>query len=88
MSKSLSAAKSTQYVQCFLCREWSWSVSQSFDRVSLCLPCYVDVLEVRQNRQESRGSRVPTAEPTKPQLREGPDQRPDPRQLWMFEDLA
>ena len=41
---------SLSYAQCFLCREWSWSVSRCFDRVHLCLPCYVDVLEVRQAR--------------------------------------
>ncbi len=38
------------YNQCFLCREWSWDVSRSFDKVHLCLPCYVDCLEVRQAR--------------------------------------
>jgi len=38
------------YSQCFICREWSWTVSKSHGGTSLCLPCYVDVLEVRQAR--------------------------------------
>ncbi len=39
------------YSQCFICREWSWSVSKIIGAgVTLCLPCYVDVLEVRQAR--------------------------------------
>ena len=38
------------HAQCFICREWSWDVSRSFDKVHLCLPCYVDCLEVRQAR--------------------------------------
>ncbi len=36
--------------QCFICREWSWSVCPSMNGADLCLPCYVDVLEIRQNR--------------------------------------
>jgi len=36
--------------QCFVCREWSWDVSESIHGTHLCLPCYVDVLEVRQER--------------------------------------
>jgi len=47
--------------KCFICREWSWDVSKSFDGVPLCLPCYVDVLEVRQARGamvESQGPRL------------------------------
>lgn len=53
--KSLSAAKSIQ--RCFICGVWSWDVTRCgpkgrdwVDSVSLCLPCYVDVLEVRQAR--------------------------------------
>jgi len=38
------------YGQCFLCRQWSWDTSNSFKGTTLCLPCYVDVLEVRQAR--------------------------------------
>jgi len=39
------------YSQCFICRIWSWDVSKIIGRnVTLCLPCYVDVLEVRQAR--------------------------------------
>jgi len=39
------------YNQCFICREWSWDVSKVIGHgVTLCLPCYVDVLEVKQAR--------------------------------------
>jgi len=38
------------YLQCFVCRDWSWSVSRILNGTHLCLPCYVDVLEVRQAR--------------------------------------
>jgi len=41
------------YSQCFICRQWSYLVCKSgsmHPRSNLCLPCYVDVLEVRQNR--------------------------------------
>jgi len=38
------------YQQCFICRGWGWDVSKAMDRVWLCLPCYVDVLEMRQSR--------------------------------------
>lgn len=38
------------YSQCFLCREWSWDACDAFKGVTLCLPCYVDVLVVRQAR--------------------------------------
>lgn len=39
------------YLQCFICREWSWDVSKVLRKdVHLCLPCYVDVLEVKQAR--------------------------------------
>jgi len=41
---------SCSYTQCFICRQWGWDVSKAFDRVRLCLPCYVDVLEVKQAR--------------------------------------
>ncbi len=49
--KNLSVAKS--YRQCFICREWSWDVSRVLEPtrdISLCLPCYVDVLEVKKAR--------------------------------------
>jgi len=48
-----SSSRARSYQQCFLCREWSWSVCGSTPGVigvELCLPCYVDVLEVRQAR--------------------------------------
>lgn len=47
---------SSFYRQCFICRQWSWDVcgvlpeSGRVDGLDLCLPCYVDVLEVRQAR--------------------------------------
>lgn len=58
--ESLSGAKST-VSQCFICRQWSWDVCRAVlgprppyagrsDNVTLCMPCYVDVLEVRQAR--------------------------------------
>lgn len=54
--KNLSAAKSTSpYSQCLICREWSWDACNSFDGATLCLPCYVDVLELRQERMERAG---------------------------------
>ena len=48
-----SSSRARSYRQCFLCREWSWSVCGSTPGVvgvELCLPCYVDVLEVKQAR--------------------------------------
>ncbi len=49
--KSLSAARSTtSYQQCFICRQWSWDACGAFKGTTLCLPCYVDVLEVKQAR--------------------------------------
>jgi len=44
--KSLSGAKSIG--QCFVCREWRWSVcAVEWNGVELCLPCYVDALKAR-----------------------------------------
>lgn len=43
------------YDQCFICRVWSWDACNSFDGATLCLPCYVDVLEMRQDRLERTG---------------------------------
>lgn len=36
--------------QCFICRAFTWDVTRSHGGVELCLPCYVDVLEIRQGR--------------------------------------
>jgi len=50
MKKSASGAS---YRQCFVCRRWTWDVcrpSVGTVGADLCLPCYVDVLEVRQAR--------------------------------------
>jgi len=56
--KSLSAARSSSpYSQCWICRVWSWDACNSYDGATLCLPCYVDVLEVRQHRLE-RGEKA------------------------------
>ena len=62
-----------RYSQCFICREWSWDTAVSYPNTQLCLPCYVDVLEVRQARGE-----LGQAEPMVDQLREGPDQPETP----------
>ena len=70
------------YKQCFICREWTWDVCVTRPiRVDLCLPCYVDVLEVRQRR----GVPLET-DPEVDLLREGPDQSPAPSrpQLELF----
>jgi len=48
-----SSSKARSYRQCFICREWGWDVSRPTARyvgVDLCLPCYVDILEVKQGR--------------------------------------
>jgi len=51
------------YSPCFICGVYGWAVSKcsEFGGVELCLPCYVDVLEVRQARglmgRELSGSR-------------------------------
>lgn len=56
------------YSQCFICREWSWDVS-NVQRVPLCIPCYVDVLEVRQARGDvgkaERSAQQPRGRPGK-----------------------
>jgi len=61
--KSSSSARS--YRQCFICREWSWDACDAFSGTTLCLPCYVDVLEVRQARgvmgKENSGGLGPDA---------------------------
>lgn len=64
------------YSQCFICRQWSHMGSKSTMDVWLCLPCYVDVLQVR----EKRGGQI-IPEPEGGPLGEGPDQgepRPSP----------
>ncbi len=70
------------YRQCFICREWSWDVCKVIrSNVNLCLPCYVDVLEVRQGRGVE-------TDPLAPALGEGPDESPappDPRQGDLFD---
>jgi len=45
-------------LQCFVCREWNWMVSEVRDfEANLCVPCYVDVLELRQRQLEVRRER-------------------------------
>jgi len=62
--KSLSAARSSSpYSQCLICRVWSWDACNSFDGATLCLPCYVDVLEVRQDRLERGAMGEPVGGP-------------------------
>jgi len=68
------------FLQCFICREWSYLMRTEFS-AELCLPCYVDVLEIRQRRGAKT---VPKKDAT---LREGPDQS-EPlahRQIEMFD---
>jgi len=72
-----------KWKKCFICREWGWDVQVvlNFDGVHLCMPCYVDVLQVRQGRGAP-------SEPDGDVLREGPDQSEAPAplpQLDMFE---
>ena len=70
--------------QCFICREWSIGVDISHEGVRLCLPCYVDVLEIRQARGElGRG------DPGSERLGEGPDHREPPSSWvhWVQTDL-
>ena len=74
MAKKITRVGFEDFRQCFICREWSWDVSRSFSHTRLCLPCYVDVLEVRQRR----GVSLETAEPVEESLREGPDQSSAP----------
>ena len=62
-----------QYSQCFICRQWSWDVCSGVGTPLLCLPCYVDVLEVKQARG-ALGKTEPKVDP----LREGPDQSEPP----------
>ena len=48
-----SSSRARSYSQCFMCRAWTWTVCKpaaGVIGVELCLPCYVDVLEVRQAR--------------------------------------
>jgi len=66
-----------QYLQCFICREWSGTVSRCFNEVHLCLPCYVDVLEVRQ----ARGCIDQPESPQDVSLGKGPDYRRGPSPL-------
>ena len=87
-----SSSRARSYRQCFICRVWSWDVSKQEGHsigADLCLPCYVDVLEVRQNRGEL-GRRVDqTAEREAPVPRERPGPRTNPpgpfRQLDLFD---
>jgi len=74
--------------QCFICREWSGMVSKAFSGVELCLPCYVDILEVRQARG-AMGALGSDREPTEQDGRAcevDPGRSPSPfRQLDLFD---
>jgi len=85
-----NSSKARSYSQCFICREWSWSVSRVFNygRVELCLPCYVDVLEVRQARGVMGEPSMGTGNPEEPVLGVpgGPGNSPSPYgQLGLFD---
>lgn len=79
----------TSYGQCFLCREWSWSVCRAVrDRTLLCLPCYVDVLEMRQARGViGEGKTLPAGTPDAEMDKSSePGNSPSPlSQLEMFD---
>jgi len=70
------------YSQCFICREWSYDAQLNVEMrgARLCLPCYVDVLEVKQARGELRKT-----EPVVDQLREGPDQSEPPSSYFQLD---
>jgi len=71
--------KKSPFLQCFICREWSYLTKSEFE-AELCLPCYVDILEIRQKRGATT---VPEEDAP---LGEGPDQS-EPlayRQIEMF----
>ena len=73
--------KKSAFLQCFICREWSYLTSKSFE-AELCLPCYVDVLEIRQRRGAKTAPEVDAP------LGEGPHRSVAPRhtQLDLFPD--
>lgn len=74
--------------QCFICRQWSSDVSGvlgPMKDVQLCLPCYVDVLEVRQARGVMGEPWGGPKDSKAPQAR-GPGNSPSPfRQLELFD---
>jgi len=81
--KSSSAVRSTRlFSPCWICREWS-SVVSNVQGVPLCIPCYVDVLEIRQKRQE-KGLR---AEPEVATLGDGPHRSAVPSTAEPFRQL-
>jgi len=69
-------------LRCFMCGAYTWTVTRAlqWSNVELCLPCYVDVLE---ERQEKGASAVPVVE----KLREGPDQQVRPLRFGEQMDL-
>ena len=68
------------YRRCFICREWSWDVCSSNLNVELCLPCYVDILEVRQARGAmGEGNTLPDSSGDDREARApGPGRSPSP----------
>jgi len=86
-------SSAAEYLQCFLCRDWGWTVCGSTWEVQLCLPCYVDVLETRQLHLEMRAKArgVMTEEHSGPEklqeeARAEAGHSPSPlRQMEMFE---
>jgi len=85
MESPSEARSSVSYGQCFICREWSWDACDAFKGTTLCLPCYVDVLEVRQGRglmgKEHSGGLGPDAD----EPRASTGKSPSPfRQLDLF----
>ena len=85
-----SSSRARSYSQCFVCRAWTWTVCKPAAGVigaELCLPCYVDVLEVRQNRGELGRKVEQTAEREVPVPRERPGPRTNPSDLFRQLDL-
>lgn len=76
------------YSQCWICREWSWDVTKAIGiGTELCLPCYVDCLEVKQERRERLGEGGKTEREQRPSgERPAKSVPPDPfPQIEMFD---
>ena len=79
-----SSIRARSYSQCFICRHWSSDAGDAFSGTTLCLPCYVDVLEGKQARGVLQ---TPEREGPVPGERPGPEaNHPSPfTQLDLFD---
>ena len=77
---ALSREKKAPFLQCYICREWTSLTSKAFE-TELCLPCYVDILEIRERRGAKTDPEVDVP------IGEGPDKSVAPlySQLEMFD---